>query len=43
VLRLGVLPRLIVPMQSLVLATDVPNNPAVEDDELKVLFNLKVD
>jgi len=59
-----VLPRLIVPMQSLVLnitkmlqdndtsigqhvtlvlATDVPNNPAVEDDELKVLFNLKVD
>jgi hypothetical protein len=64
VLRLGVLPRLIVPMQSLVLnitkmlqdndtsigqhvtlvpATDVPNNPAVEDDELKVFFNLKVD
>ena len=64
VLRLSVLPRLIVPMQSLVLnitkmlqdndtsigqhvtlvpATDVPNNPAVEDDELKVFFNLKVD
>ena len=65
VLRLGVLPRLIVPMQSLVLnitkmlqdndtsigqhvtwsrrpATDVPNNPAVEDDQLKVFFNLKV-
>ena len=64
VLRLGVLPRLIVPMQSLVLnitqmlqdngtsigqhvtlvpATDVPANPAVEDDQLKVFFNLKVD
>jgi hypothetical protein len=63
VLRLGVLPRLIVPMQSLVLnitqllqdndtsigqhvtlapATDVPNNPAVEDDQIKVFFNLKV-
>jgi hypothetical protein len=63
VLRLGVLPRLIVPMQSLVLnitkmlqdndtsigqhvtlvpATDVPANPAVEDDQLKVFFNLKV-
>jgi hypothetical protein len=63
VLRLGVLPRLIVPMQSLVLnitkllqdndtsigqhvtvvpATDVPDNPAVEDDQLKVFFNLKV-
>jgi hypothetical protein len=64
VLRLGVLPRLIVPMQSLVLnitqlleanstsigqhvtvvpATDVPNNPDVEDDQIKVFFNLKVD
>ena len=64
VLRLGVLPRLIVPMESLVLditqmlqdngtaigqhvtlvpAADVPNNPAVEDDQLKVFFNLKVD
>ena len=63
VLRLGVLPRLIVPMQSLVLnitqmlqanstsigqhvtvvpATDVPNNPDVEDDQIKVFFNLKV-
>jgi hypothetical protein len=63
VLRLGVLPRLIVPMENLVLnitqmlqdndtsigqhvtlvpATDVPNNPAVEDDQLKVFFNLKV-
>jgi hypothetical protein len=63
VLRLGVLPRLIVPMQNLVLditemlqnnstsigqhvsvvpATDVPANPAVEDDQLKVFFNLKV-
>jgi hypothetical protein len=63
VLRLGVLPRLIVPMQNLVLditqmlqnnstsigqhvsvvpATDVPDNPAVEDDQLKVFFNLKV-
>ena len=64
VLRLGVLPRLIVPMESLVLditqmlqdngtaigqhvtlvpAADVPDNPAVEDDQLKVFFNLKVD
>jgi hypothetical protein len=67
VLRLGVLPRLIVPMENLVLNItqmlqdndtaigqhvtvvpaavpgDVPNNPAVEDDELKVFFNLKVD
>lgn len=64
VLRLGVLPRLIVPMQSLVLnitqlleanstsigqhvtvvpATDVPNNPAVDHDQLKVFFNLKVE
>jgi hypothetical protein len=64
VLRLGVLPRLIVPMESLVLditrmlqdngtaigqhvtlvpAAGVPNNPAVEDDQLKVFFNLKVD
>ena len=64
VLRLGVLPRLIVPMESLVLditrmlqdngtaigqhvtlvpAADVPANPAVEDDQLKVFFNLKVD
>jgi hypothetical protein len=66
VLRLGVLPRLIVPMQNLVLditrmlqdndtpigqhvtlvpaavPADVPNNPAVEDDQLKVFFNLKV-
>jgi hypothetical protein len=63
VLRLGVLPRLIVPMQNLILditqmlqnnstsigqhvsvvpATDVPANPAVEDDHLKVFFNLKV-
>jgi hypothetical protein len=67
VLRLGVLPRLIVPMESLVLditrmlqdngtaigqhvtlvpaavPADVPNNPAIEDDQLKVFFNLKVD
>ena len=64
VLRLGVLPRLIVPMQSLILnitqmlqanstsigqhvtvvpATDVPYNPDVEDDQIKVFFNLKVD
>lgn len=67
VLRLGVLPRLIVPMESLVLditqmlqdngtaigqhvtlvpaavPADVPANPAVEDDQLKVFFNLKVD
>ena len=67
VLRLGVLPRLIVPMESLVLditrmlqdngtaigqhvtlvpaavPADVPDNPAVEDDQLKVFFNLKVD
>jgi hypothetical protein len=63
VLRLGVLPRLIMPMQSLVLnitqmlqgngtsigqnvtlvpATDVPDNPDVEDDQIKVFFNLKV-
>ena len=63
VLRLGVLPRLIVPMQSLILnitqmlqgnstsigqhvtlvpATDVPDNPDVEDDQIKVFFNLKV-
>src|SRR5206468_578776 len=66
VLRLGVLPRLIVPMENLVLditrmlqdndtpigqhvtlvpaavPADVPNNPAVEDDQLKVFFNLKV-
>jgi hypothetical protein len=66
VLRLGVLPRLIVPMQSLVLditrmlqdndtpigqyvtlvpaavPADVPNNPAVDHDQLKVFFNLKV-
>ena len=64
VLRLGVLPRLIVPMQNLVLditqmlqnssasigqhvtlvpATNVPNNPAVDHDQLKVFVNLKVD
>jgi len=67
VLRLGVLPRLIVPMESLVLditrmlqdngtpigqhvtlvpaavPADVPANPAVEDDQLKVFVNLKVD
>jgi hypothetical protein len=67
VLRLGVLPRLIVPMESLVLditrmlqdngtaigqhvtlvpaavPADVPDNPAVEDDQVKVFFNLKVD
>jgi hypothetical protein len=67
VLRLGVLPRLIVPMENLVLNItqmlqdndtaigqhvtvvpaavpgDVPANPAVEDDQLKVFFNLKVD
>jgi hypothetical protein len=67
VLRLGVLPRLIVPMQNLVLditqmlqnnstsigqhvsvvpapvSADVPNNPAVDHDQLKVFFNLKVD
>jgi hypothetical protein len=67
VLRLGVLPRLIVPMESLVLditrmlqdngtaigqhvtlvpaavPADVPANPAVEDDQLKAFFNLKVD
>jgi hypothetical protein len=67
VLRLGVLSRLIVPMESLVLditrmlqdngtaigqhvtlvpaavPADVPANPAVEDDQLKVFFNLKVD
>jgi hypothetical protein len=66
VLRLGVLPRLIVPLQNLVLditqmlqnngtaigqhvslvparaPTDVPNNPAVENDQVKVFFNLKV-
>jgi hypothetical protein len=66
ILRLGVLPRLIVPMENLVLditrmlqandtpigqnvtlvpapvSADVPNNPAVEDDQLKVFFNLKV-
>ena len=66
VLRLGVLPWLIVPMQTLVLnitkmlqdndtpigqhvtlvpapvSADVPNNPAVENDQLKVFFNLKV-
>jgi len=66
VLRLGVLPRLIVPMQNLVLditrmlqnngtaigqhvtlvpapvSASVPNNPAVENDQLKVFFNLKV-
>jgi hypothetical protein len=66
VLRLGVLPRLVVPMESLVLditrmlqdndipigqnvtlvpaavSADVPNNPAVEDDQLKMFFNLKV-
>jgi hypothetical protein len=28
---------------TLVLATDVPHNPAVDHDELKVFFNLKVD
>jgi hypothetical protein len=63
---LGVLPRLIVPMQSLVLnitkllqnngtaigqhvslvpapvSADVPDNPAVENDQLKVFFDLKV-
>ena len=67
VLRLGVLPRLMVPMQSLVLnitkmlqdndtaigqhvtvvpaavSPDVPNNPAVDHDQLKVFFNLKVE
>src|SRR5690348_4886674 len=67
VLRLGVLPRLIVPMESLVLditrmlqdngtaigqhvtlvpaavPADVPDNPAVEDDQVKVFFILKVD
>jgi hypothetical protein len=67
VLRLGVLPRLIVPMQNLVLditrmlrdngtaigqhvtlvpaavSADVPANPAVDHDQLKVFFNLKVD
>jgi hypothetical protein len=66
VLRLGVLPRLIVPMQNLVLditrmlqnngtaigqhvsvvpapvSANVPDNPAVENDQLKVFFNLKV-
>jgi hypothetical protein len=66
VLRLGVLPLLIVPMENLVLNItqmlqdndtaigqhvtvvpaavpgDVPANPAVEDDQLKVFFNLKV-
>ena len=66
IIRLGVLPRLIVPMQNLVMditqmlqtngtaigqhvslvparaPTDVPNNPAVENDQLKVFFNLKV-
>jgi len=66
VLRLGVLPRLIVPMQNLVLditrmlqnngtaigqhvsvvpapvSAGVPNNPAVENDQFKVFFNLKV-
>jgi hypothetical protein len=66
VLRLGVLPRLIVPMENLVLnitqmlqandtaigqhvtvvpapvSADVPNNPAVDHDQLKVFFNLKV-
>ncbi|MGH3162498.1 MAG: hypothetical protein ACRDOC_11475 [Streptosporangiaceae bacterium] len=67
VLRLGILPRLIVPMESLVLditrmlqdngtaigqhvtlvpaavPADVPANPAVDHDQLKVFFNLKVD
>ncbi|MGH3175769.1 MAG: hypothetical protein ACRDPF_18135 [Streptosporangiaceae bacterium] len=67
VLRLGVLPRLIVPMENLVLditrmlqgngtaigqhvtvvpaavPPDVPANPAVDHDQLKVFFNLKVD
>jgi hypothetical protein len=67
VLRLGILPRLIVPMESLVLditrmlqdngtaigqhvsvvpapvSPNVPNNPAVDHDQLKVFFNLKVD
>lgn len=64
VLRLGILPRLIVPLQNLVLditqmlqntsasigqhvtlvpATSVPNNPAVDHDQLKVFVNLKVD
>lgn len=67
VLRLGVLPRLIVPMQNLILditqmlqgsaaaigqhvtvvpapvSPAVPNNPAVDHDQLKVFFNLKVD
>ena len=66
VLRLGVLPRLIVPMENLVLditrmlqdndtpigqnvtlvpapvSAGVPNNPAVESDQLKAFFNLKV-
>lgn len=66
IIRLGVLPRLIVPMENLIMditqmlqtngtaigqhvslvparaPTDVPNNPAVENDELKVFFNLKV-
>jgi hypothetical protein len=65
VLRLGVLPRLILPMESLVLditrmlqnngtaigqhvtlvptavSADVPNNPAVDHDQLKVFFTLK--
>jgi hypothetical protein len=27
---------------SVIPATDVPNNPAVEDDQLRVFFNLKV-
>ncbi len=67
VLRLGVLPRLIVPMENLILditrmlqANDtaigqhvtvvpapvspaVPANPAVDHDQLKVFFNLKVE
>lgn len=67
VLRLGVLPRLIVPMENLVLNItqmlqdndtaigqhvtvvpaavpgDVPNNPAVDHDQLTVFFNLKVE
>ncbi|HET6985459.1 MAG TPA: hypothetical protein VFI00_02550, partial [Kribbella sp.] len=67
VLRLGVLPRLIMPMENLVLditrmlqdnntaigqhvtvvpapvSPAVPNNPAVDHDQLKVFFNLKVD
>jgi hypothetical protein len=66
VLRLGVLPRLIVPMQNLVfditqmlqnnspsvgqhvtlvpapVSADVPDNPAVENDQIKVFFDLQV-